>query len=32
MSERSERSNVTALFSPRSGEVLIGTPPKAAAA
>jgi hypothetical protein len=30
MSERSERINVTARFSPRSADVLIGTPPKAA--
>jgi hypothetical protein len=32
MSERSERINATVHFSPRSGEVLIGTPLKAAAA
>jgi len=30
MSERSERINVTALFSPRSGEEVMRTPPKAA--
>jgi len=31
MSERSERIDVTVLFSPRSGELVIGTPPQAAA-